>query len=183
MESIILYIPLISGLILLALSVWALLKPAFTFWPPSAKRSWQYRTFLVLFRVMVYGVVILSARHLWAFGLASTPWQTILAALLFFGGIGLAFWATFGLGWKTAFGAQDQLRTNGAFAISRNPIYVATWAGLIGWGILIPDLPVRAALACWASLYGVATLLEERWLRQHYGKDFETYCETTRRFL
>jgi protein-S-isoprenylcysteine O-methyltransferase Ste14 len=81
-------------------------------------------------RIMFYGAVCASV-----FYFAQTPISPARAItsifFLLIGG-GLAFAATFDLGWKRAFGDNQGLRRDGIFRYSRNPIYVASWFGLAG---------------------------------------------------
>jgi len=95
----------------------------------------------------------------------------------------IAFYATGALGWANAFGSKEGLRTDGIFAYSRNPIYVATWFGLAGWALLVPVASITVTLCLWALLYVVAIFLEERWLLKEYGKPFSEFCHTVRRFF
>ncbi|KHA54034.1 CzcN domain protein [Sulfitobacter geojensis] len=95
----------------------------------------------------------------------------------------IAFWATGALGWSNAFGSKEGLRTDGIFAYSRNPIYIATWFGLAGWALLVPTPFIVATLCFWALLYLVAIFLEERWLLEEYGEPFTEFCNTVRRFF
>ena len=177
------YIPVIAAIALVGLSLVALIKKAFLFWPPPAKASWQNQTFMTLFRIMVYGSITTSIWHVWRFGMDVSLARVWTAAFLIAIGFAGAFWATFGLGWKNAFGAKEGLRIEGAFSFSRNPIYVATWFGLAGWALLIPQTVIQVTLLCWAVMYLVAIFLEERWLRCQYGLTFESYCVKVRRFF
>jgi len=174
---------LASALILLGLSLGQLLQPAIGFWPPPAPESWQSRLFRALFRVLFYGLLIGSFAWLWQNGAAVSPLRIGVSALLFCIGFGVALAATGALGWGNAFGAQDGLRTTGIFAYSRNPIYLATFFGLAGWGLLVSEPMIRVVLILWAILYVVAVFLEERWLSERYGADFDAYRNRVRRFV
>lgn len=174
---------LIAGIALFGLSLAALIRPSFAFWPPPREGGWQRWAFFVLFRSLVYGAVAASIWHLWLSGIEVSPARFWIAIILIGLGFAGAFWATFGLGWRNAFGAKEGLRMEGAFAHSRNPVYVATWFGLAGWGLLISDTSMQLALACWAGIYLVAIFLEERWLLREYGEAFSDYCSKVRRFL
>lgn len=87
------------------------------------------------------------------------------------------------MGWRNAFGEKLGLRTTGWFSRSRNPIYLATWLGLIGWALLANAWMVTALLATWALFYAIAPMLEEPWLERQYGEDYRAYKAAVPRFL
>jgi protein-S-isoprenylcysteine O-methyltransferase Ste14 len=76
------------------------------------------------------------------------------------------------------------LLTDGAYALSRNPIYVAflglqlayAWGTANAWGLLL--LPLTITLLHW----GVITR-EERYLRARFGDEYEAYTRRVRRWL
>jgi protein-S-isoprenylcysteine O-methyltransferase Ste14 len=98
-------------------------------------------------------------------------------------GFGLATTITLQMGWRNAFGEKKGLRTSGAFAISRNPVYVVTWLGLLGWGLIVADLLVTILLTAWFLMYVLAPLLEEPWLEEQYGDEYVGYKSGVPRFL
>lgn len=151
------------------------------FWPPPSPQSWQHRWFRGLFRLAVYPLVVLSLWLLWQDGV---PFWPAVGGLALMGlGFGLAFRITARMGWRNAFGSADGLVTDGWFAHSRNPVYVATWVGLLGWAVLVPVWLIHVPLMLWAFLYLIAPRFEEPWLRAHYGPAFEAYAARTRRFF
>ena len=170
------------GLIFL-LSLAAVLRSDFYFFPPPRKDCWQYRAFKLLFRLYLYPLIGLSV-------LFSVPvtghWAAFrygVGGLLLVTGFGLALWITFQMGWRNAFGEKRGLKTTGWFSISRNPVYVVTWIGLAGWGLLANNLLVTTLLVLWALMYLLAPLVEEPWLEEQYGKEYQTYKKCVRRFL
>lgn len=173
----------ISSLILLTLATLELANPSFKFWPPPENEPWKKMLFMILFRIVVYGLIIASILYLWQDGLQSNTLVILVAMMLVLCGFAIAVWATGALGWANAFGAKEGLRTDGIFAYSRNPIYIATWFGLVGWAFLVPTPLITAALRFWALLYLVAIFLEERWLLEKYGEPFAEFCRTVRRFF
>ena len=98
-------------------------------------------------------------------------------------GFGTAILITFQMGWRNAFGERRGLQTSGWFRLSRNPVYVATWIGLVGWVIIIPVMQVAILLALWGLMYLLAPLVEEPWLEREYGSEYLAYRRRTRRFL
>ena len=174
---------LTASLVLLALGTVQVTNSSFQFWPPPEDQPWKKRVFMILFRIVVYGLISSSALHIWQVGFPSFSPAILLAILLLFMGFCIAFASTKALGWSNAFGAKEGLRTNGIFKYSRNPIYIATWFGLAGWALLTPIPLVVATLFCWGLLYVVAIFMEEKWLAQEYGKSYHEYCRKVRRFF
>lgn len=155
----------------------------FEFWPPPASKSWQHRTFLLLFRLFLYPLLALTVLE---FEFASDTlglWRQFVGGLLLLVGFGLAFRITLQMGWRNAFGEKKGLVTDGWFAVSRNPVYVVTWIGLLGWGVVVGHASVTMLLALWAGLYMAAPFLEERWLEQKYGEEYRRYKSSVARFL
>lgn len=177
------WVSLVSASLILVLSSASAAISRFQFWPPPGKDAWQHKTFMILFRGYLYPLIALTALR---FDLLEGPQavaQYSVGITLFVIGFGLAFRITFGMGWRNAFGEKRGLRTTGLFARSRNPIYVVTWIGLIGWGLVASSLQVTILLAVWALLYLLAPFLEEPWLEEQYGEDYRRYKETTPRFF
>lgn len=87
------------------------------------------------------------------------------------------------MGWRNAFGEKRGLVTDGYFSISRNPVYVATWVGLVGWAFIINSTFVTILLGFWAALYLLAPIFEEPWLEEVYGDEFRAYKNQVRRFF
>lgn len=170
------------GLIFL-LSAVAAARQTFQFFPPPTKASWQHRQFLLLFRMYLYPLIGLSIFYSQPVQSKHAIFQYGIGGLLLLVGFGLAFLITFQMGWRNAFGERRGLKTNGWFSISRNPVYVATWIGLIGWGLLANNLLVTILLILWATMYLLAPVVEEPWLEKEYGEDYRAYKKCVRRFL
>ena len=169
-----------GGASLIVLALVGKISKNFEFFPPPSKDSWQHTTFISLFRLFVYSLIALSVLRFEH----SNEWgRIIVGSVLLATGFCLAFFITFQMGWRNAFGEKRGLQTTGWFRISRNPVYVATWVGLLGWGIVVPDILVITALMLWAVIYLMAPFLEEPWLEKQYGDDYRTYRRSTPRFL
>ena len=179
LSSMLFNVSLTSSLAILGLSLIKQLR----FWPPPGKKTWQHRVFMVLFRLFLYPLIALTITEFeWATDPASLA-RTSIGIILFCVGFGLAIKITLDMGWRNAFGEKKGLRTSGWFSRSRNPIYVATWIGLIGWASIANSLSVSILLALWAFLYVLAPFLEEPWLELQYGDAYREYRKTVRRFF
>jgi protein-S-isoprenylcysteine O-methyltransferase Ste14 len=77
----------------------------------------------------------------------------------------------------------DTLVTTGAFAFSRNPIYVAFGFVLLGQFLLFSNwiLLVYMVAAIW--LFDRQVSREEEYLKKHYGQEYSEYCDRVRRYL
>lgn len=87
------------------------------------------------------------------------------------------------LGWENAHGERVELKTDGWFAISRNPIYVASIIGMFGLALAVSSTLVNILLLLWALIYVLAPLAEEPWLQRQYGQTYQDYCRRVPRFL
>lgn len=76
------------------------------------------------------------------------------------------------------------LITSGAFAVSRNPIYVSFAMLFLGILLMHPNIAVIFFFFCIFSpaIYR-QTLREERFMREHYGQEYEEYAKKVRRFI
>lgn len=155
----------------------------FQFFPPPSKQSWQHKTFLGLFRLFLYPLIALSLLVFDPPIDTRTWWQYSIGGLIVLIGFGMAFRITFRMGWRNAFGEKRGLMTTGWFAWSRNPIYVFTWLGLLGWVLIANSYLVTTLLAAWALMYLFAPIFEEPWLEQEYGDDYTQYKQNVRRFI
>lgn len=79
--------------------------------------------------------------------------------------------------------APTALRRDGLHAISRNPIYVGSWAYLFGMTLWHPS----ALLLALSALVGLGmhglVLAEEAFLLERFGAEYAGYCARTPRYL
>ncbi len=165
------------------LSLLTAIDKSLQFFPPPNTESWQHGTFVWLFRLYLYPLIALSLFTIEQTADHRLIWQYSLGTLLVVAGFGLALWITFQMGWRSAFGEKSELRTDGWFQWSRNPIYVATWVGMIGWGLIANDGLISILLLLWAMMYLIAPFFEEPWLEKQYGDEYVAYKARTRRFI
>lgn len=176
-------IAMISSAAILLLSLRAAFSDNFQFWPPPDKGSWQHKCFLWLFRGLLYPLIALSFMEIERPDNIFDLIKCGVGGSLLVVGFGFALRITFVMGWRNAFGEKLGLKTSGYFARSRNPIYVATWIGLIGWAILVSSTLVSILLGIWALFYLIAPYFEEPWLERMYGDEFQEYRNQVPRFL
>ncbi|HUB63675.1 MAG TPA: isoprenylcysteine carboxylmethyltransferase family protein [Methylocella sp.] len=102
-------------------------------------------------------------------------------------GILLLLWsiASFGQSFRVGIDtdAPDKLVTSGAFAFSRNPIYVAFALVLTGQFLIFPNWICLVSIAAASWLFHRQVIREEKFLKRHYGQEFEDYCRRVRRYM
>ena len=175
--------PFLAGAYLLTRAVCALLDPQARYWPPDSRSGPGYVRFIWPFRMLTWGLVLVSLLAVSQVGPSIDSPRFWLGGVLLILGFGIAVHATLQLGWKVAFGQNGVLQKDGWLRFSRNPIYVATWIGLAGWALLLPKASILATVAVWAALYLPAIFLEERALAKTHGADYTDYKTRTARFL
>ena len=110
------------------------------------------------------------------------------AGVLFcFAGLLLLVWSivSFGRSFRVGVDADnpDKLITDGVFALSRNPIYVAFALVLIGQFLILPNWITLIYLVAAVWVFHRQVLREEDYLRGHYGQAYLDYCNRVRRYL
>jgi len=77
----------------------------------------------------------------------------------------------------------DKLVTDGVFAVSRNPIYVAFWFVLLGQFLIFPNWILLLFMIAGTGQFHRQVLREEEYLAKHYGAEYRDYCNRVRRYL
>jgi protein-S-isoprenylcysteine O-methyltransferase Ste14 len=102
-------------------------------------------------------------------------------------GLLLLLWSliSFGQSFRVGIDADqpDRLITNGVFAFSRNPIYVAFASILLGQFLIFPNWILLVYLGAAVLLFHRQVLKEEEFLKKHYGQEYSDYCGHVRRYL
>ena len=91
---------------------------------------------MALFRLYLYPLILLTVLIFSPLAGIRALAQYVVGGIALLVGFGMAIRITLYMGWRNAFGERLGLMTTGWFAWSRNPIYVFTWLGLIGWAML-----------------------------------------------
>lgn len=103
------------------------------------------------------------------------------ASLVWFAVTLKAFGDSFRIGIDEA--TPDKLVTDGVFAVSRNPIYLAFISFIMGMFLVYPNITVSLVLVVFVTVIHRQVLREEKFLRVHYGEEYEEYCHRVRRYL
>jgi protein-S-isoprenylcysteine O-methyltransferase Ste14 len=77
----------------------------------------------------------------------------------------------------------DKLVTTGIFAVCRNPIYGAFGFVLLGQFLIFSNWILLVYLGAAIWLFHHQVLLEEDYLKKHYGKEYSDYCNRVRRYF
>lgn len=183
MDQYIFVISLVAILLILTLSTISYFHKGFVFFPPPNKNTWQYLAFWLLFRVMFFGLLILSFRTFDSDPLVALWVRYFVWLPLGLLGFGLATYLSMKLGWKNSHGEKQGLVTTGWYQRSRNPVYVASILGMFGWGLFVNSSLVYILLSLWLLMYVLAPFFEEPWLEVQYGEDFRGYKKAVPRFV
>ena len=104
-----------------------------------------------------------------------------------FAGLTFLLWSliSFGKSFRVGIDVQrpDRLVTEGIFAFSRNPIYMAFALILVGQFLIFSNWILLIYLLAGFLLFHRQVLREEEFLKQHYGEQYAQYCRRVRRYL
>lgn len=113
---------------------------------------------------------------------AAVSWGLAAVGLAVMAASQYAMGAAFRVGQHEADG-PDALRVRGPHALSRNPIYLGSWAFLAGMTLWHPSpLLVALLVALGAGMHRLV-LAEERFLAARFGDAWESYRRRTPRYL
>lgn len=174
---------LVCAMLIIIFMVSSLSFENFQFWPPPKKSSWQYHTFWLLFRCVFISIILLSILDFNTLNFWQQNSRLYIGAFFLVIGLSLACHSTFYLGWANAHGEKVKLTTSGYYAWSRNPIYVVSIVGFVGWALLVNSLDVYILFALLISFYFFAPFLEEPWLEDIYGEAYISYKNKVPRFI
>ena len=145
--------------------------------------------FIVPFALLLFYLILAGVFRWPALGaeLFGSPWAAWTGVVFCAAGIALFVWALVSFGRSFRVGLDEdhpgELVTTGAFAFSRNPIYVAFGLVLAGVFLAIPNWIFLAYLLLGGWLVNRQIRLEEASLRKLYGEKYLSYCQKVRRFL
>lgn len=108
-------------------------------------------------------------------------WSCLLVSLLWM----LVAQAQMGASWRIGIDSANrtELVCKGLFAISRNPIFLATRLALLGFFFVAPNAATLAVLAAGEVVIQVQVRLEENHLARLHGADYDQYCSRVSRWL
>jgi len=79
--------------------------------------------------------------------------------------------------------AKTELKINGLFSISRNPVFLGMLITLMGIFLILPNAITLLTLISSILLLQIQTRLEEEYLRNTYGEVYIEYCRKVGRWF
>ncbi len=154
------------------------------FGTPSIHKVMYKTGKLALFAVGATQIAQVFGANFRMFSISST-WMFVSVAFTFVGFLimGVAFLF---LGKATRMGLpqeKTELKTNGLYQLSRNPMYVAAYFLLIGSVLYTVNLFILAIAVYAVIVHHYIILGEEEFLRKRFGKKYEEYCKKVRRYI
>ena len=103
-----------------------------------------------------------------------------LGWMMFFGGLGIRFWATRFIGGRKS----REVICYGPYSLTRNPLYVGTFLMILSIACFLKSPSFAVSSVIVIAYYCVAVVpLEESHLRRLLGTEYSNYCETVPRWL
>ena len=78
---------------------------------------------------------------------------------------------------------KDKLIVKGTFAFSRNPIYMGIIVFFFGFFLQYPTIVTGVFLIFMIIMTNRQILQEEKFLKSHYGEEYEEYSANVRRYI
>ena len=78
---------------------------------------------------------------------------------------------------------NDKLITAGTFAISRNHVFIAFITFFLGIFLIYSNMITLTFLILLIIVVHCQILREEKFLKNHYGKEYEDYCAKVKRYI
>ena len=79
--------------------------------------------------------------------------------------------------------AKTELKTNGLFSVSRNPVFLGMLVTLFGVFLIIPNAITLLTLVSSSLLFQVQVRLEEVYLKGIHGEPYSNYCHKVDRWF
>ena len=180
--KLIFYLDVLSLSILLAGIIWSVAKPAKRIWPPPEKSAWQYKLAWILF-YLVFGLNILIIFLDWNSWIFPNTLRFLIGIPLAGVGGSLLIWGIRHLGLINTSGLSDDFVQSGPYRFTRNPQYLGDMLLFLGLSIISNSLHLWITHILLIMVFAITPLAEEDWLREQYGRNYQSYLEGTSRFL
>jgi len=79
--------------------------------------------------------------------------------------------------------ARTELKTNGLFSVSRNPVFLGMLITLAGIFLILPNAITLLVFVVSTLLFQVQVRLEEEYLKNNHGESYVNYCKGTGRWF
>lgn len=157
-------------------------NPQSPIWPP-AQFGWGARIATWLITIAAIGAAYMAGAQSWNAWNWPDWVRLYIGFPIVFVVSSFSSLAIVQMGFDQAMGANNGLKTDGLFAKSRNPTYLANIGLCIGFVLLAASTPALIAAGALCVLYFMAVELEEAWLKRTYGQAYEAYAARTPRWL
>jgi protein-S-isoprenylcysteine O-methyltransferase Ste14 len=175
-------VTLLAQAILFVFTAVSLFAPAHRVWPPPSGSSWQLRATWFLSWVSLSGVFLLALFAGNTLGLPAWLRFGMGVPLLATGAL-LVAWASRALTPSTTLGLRGPFVREGPYRFSRNPQYVGTCLYLASLALLSGSHLAALSGLCVALWFVATPFIEEPWLAEQYGAEYEAYRRAVPRFL
>lgn len=175
-------ITLAAQLVLFVFAAISFLAPEHRIWPPPGRHGWQFYSTWFLSWVALSGVFLLAIFD--ENSLRLPLWLRLSAGLPLLGfGAALIAWGSRELSIQTTLGLQGNLIRSGPYRWSRNPQYLGVCLYLASLVFLSGS--ILTAIGCLSiGLWFIVTpFVEEPWLEERFGAEYEAYCKAVPRFF
>lgn len=136
--------------------------------------------------IVLWGAMVLSS---WGISISLVEGSTLvkwISLFFWFSGFMLLFIGRFGLGNSFRIGTPKEstnLRVNGIYSFSRNPMYLGVYATVLA-PVIYTLNPVLLLLAVFViAVHHKIVLAEEEHMRKVFGKEYVDYCHRVRRYI
>lgn len=151
-------------------------------WPPLRNGIWQYWYVHLLTESSLFCFLVVGYLDLNSFILTHW-WRFVVASILIgVGGI-LFFWALRTLSLQTSLGFRGNLCIKGPYQYSRNPQYLGTVLFVSGAVLVFNSVLAMVVGVVGNLLFLLTSIVEESWLKELFGEDYETYRKKVARFI
>ena len=151
--------------------------------PPINKALFVSSKYLI---VLLWAIMVINAWGIRLFFFDSPDVLKRISLGFWIIGFILLFAGRFGLGSSFRIGAPKEhtdLKTDGLFRFSRNPMYLGVYATLVGVMLYTLNPLVLLIGVFIAVVHHKIILAEEANLRTVFGKEYADYCGQVRRYL
>ncbi len=177
-----LIVTLAAQLVLFVFTAISFFIPRHRVWPPPSRGSWQVYATWFLSWVSLSGVFLLAV-----FDSNSMPLPIALrlgaGVPLLAIGVGILGWAFRELSIQTTLGVRGPLVQGGPYQWSRNPQYVGTCIYLTSLVFLSGSWFTAVGCLSIGLWFLASPLVEEPWLAEQFGAEYEEYRSTVSRFF
>ncbi|MDX1747285.1 MAG: isoprenylcysteine carboxylmethyltransferase family protein [Halobacteriales archaeon] len=146
-------------------------------------RRWRWGNFPVPEAHLIVGAAGVVLGVVWPWTADGIRWWSTPAGSALIGlGVGLMVWATRSAG-RVRLADPDRIVTEGAYAISRHPMYVAWTLVYLGTAAILASAWLLVLLPLLAMWVHIETGREEQRMIQEFGSVYTTYQNRVRRYL